>query len=176
MVARLQNSSLSIEVADPEDPELDDLDLGASDDAEALAGLLASRWWAALDPAPTLYRFSDADGSTVGFAVVRDDDMRHPTHQSTTYASLVVIWNFVVLSRYQKKPEPVSGATFAAEALRALEELVLPTTDAVGMALAVRQGNAAARGLYERVGFEYDNAGPFWDDDDWYLVMRKLRS
>jgi hypothetical protein len=175
MLRPLPGSSITIEIADPEHPDLDALDLGDSDDGGSIAAYLASRWWVVIQLPPTLYRFGDADGSTVGFAVIRDQEMPHPRHDSSSEPNCLYVFNFGVVRRFQGQAEPVSGNTYAFEALRAVDELVLPETDSVATLLAARDGNCSARRLYERAGFEYDAAGRVFEHDDWWHVMRKPR-
>jgi len=174
MLIRLRNSSTSVEIDDPENPELDNLDLGASEDGSSLATMFASRWWALID-GTVLYRFAAASGETIGFAVIEETDLPHPSHESGEVALYLYVRNLCVLANFQGQPEPTSGNSFAAEVMRAIDELILAETEAVGTTLVVREGNCRARSLYRRVGFDYDADGRRRDDDEWWLVMRKPR-
>jgi ribosomal protein S18 acetylase RimI-like enzyme len=170
----LPGSSLALEIADPTGPELENLDLGDSYDGEMLTRLFARMAFGVERVPPTLFRFSTAEDETVGYAVIEDTALPFPQHNSATVANHVYIRLLGVVRAFQKRREPVSGVTYGMEVMRAIHELIVPhATDPVAVALTVRQGNTRARALYERMGYVEDTAGPFEQEDDWWLAMRR---
>lgn len=139
-----------------------------------LAGMFGRMAFGVERVPPTLYRFSTPEGETVAYAVIEDTTLPYPQHNSATSAKHVYIRLLGVLATFQKRGEPVSGLTYAMEVMRAIHELIVPHAVApVAVGLTVRQGNGRARDLYDRMGYVEDSAGPFEEDEDWWLAMRR---
>lgn len=171
---QIPGSAIWVEIADPFADELENLDLGDSYDGEMMTKMFALMAFGVQKEPPTLYRFSTEEDVTVAYAVIEDTSMPHPNWDSFTYENMVYIRLFGVVRAFQRSRTGPSGPTYSMEVLRGILELIVPeATTPVAVALTVRQGNAKARDLYERMGFVEDEAGPFFEDKDWWLALRK---
>lgn len=164
------------EFALPDDPSLDRFSCGY----ERTDHYFRSREWCNADKrrsAPPTYVFRVAeDGPVVGYCAFDFGKRLHPDNASTTKASYLVIYMIGVDQAFQGIRNPLApGQTYAVSIMASLEEIARQKPNCVGLSLWVRSTNAAAIGLYRKVGFLPDPSGPFHrDQGDPIVTMRKI--
>lgn len=155
----LPDGSMWYRLAEPQDPDIDALDCGASSEAREVEAYFKSRRWFDLKrnrTKPPTYQFGVGD-EVVGYAAT---DMRRLSWPSAAQprARFLVIYVVGVHRRFQGRVNPRSPheESYAANLFRALEsgeDFARSRPDCVGLFLKVKSSNGRAIRFYEKLGF-----------------------
>jgi len=115
-------------------------------------------------------------GPVVGYFSVSFRNQPHPNDASTSKAKVLVISMLGVDQAFQGQRNPLAAdQTYAASIMAELEEMARSKATCVGLSLWVRSTNERAIGIYRKVGFVADPAGPIpRDAGDPMLTMRRF--
>jgi ribosomal protein S18 acetylase RimI-like enzyme len=162
-------SALVVLRASPDDSRIDDFYFGDEPWATEVEQEFKSRIW---ERNRDLFLFCFA-GEVVAGARLSYRPLGEPHRDSSERARYFLIVSFGVNVPFQRQPDPGSpNRTFASTILNYAEAKGRERPDCVGLSLFVREGNARARRLYERHGFEYE-PGAFEREGLPTLEMRK---
>jgi len=112
-------------------------------------------------------------GARLGFWKL-DPPHRHAPFDERQRYYLVIAFGVNVPFQGERDPgSPAPGRSYARSILAYIEAKARTRADCVGLSLWVRVNNYRARRVYETWGFDYDPAGPFDDEGEPTLEMKK---